>query len=78
MSHQPGKISYVSRIGMSHEIDAHSVQFFTNYSRPGNALAQFEWWIDLIVQQEVEKRTGELRAEVQRLKQTIANMEEDL
>lgn len=42
MSSQPSDISYAGRIGMSHSIDIHSVQFFANYSRQGNALAQFE------------------------------------
>lgn len=37
-----------------------------------------EGWVEKIVQEEVEKRTGELRAEVERLKRTISNMEEDL
>lgn len=69
---------YVSRIGMSHAIDAGGVRFYPDHRKPGNALAQFEGWIEKIVQEEVEKRTGELRDEMERLKQTISNMEEDL
>jgi len=69
MSNQPSEISYAGRIGMSHAIDIHSVQFFTNYSRPGNALAQFEAWIEKIVQEEVEKRTLEIRCELVRARE---------
>ena len=87
MSKQPSEISYAGRIGMSHEIDIHGVEFFTNYSRPGNALAQFEGWIEKIVQEEVEKLQAEkldlqqaLRLatrEIVHLKQIITNMEEN-
>jgi len=88
MSNQPSEISYAGRIGMSHAIDIHSVQFFTNYALPGNALKQFEGWIEKIVQEEVEKRAAEkldlqqaLRLatrEIVHLKQIITTMEEDL
>ena len=79
---------YVSRIGMSHAIDAGGVRFYPDHRKPGNALAQFEGWIEKIVQEEVEKLQAEkldlqqaLRLatrEIVHLKQIITNMEENL
>lgn len=50
---------YVSRIGMSHKIDRDGVTFLPGES-PGNALSQFERWVERIVQEEVERRLRNL------------------
>lgn len=54
------QLCYVSRIGMSHRIDRDGVTFLPGEA-PGNALAQFERWVERIVQEEVEKRLASLR-----------------
>lgn len=56
---------YVSRIGMSHKIDRDGVTFLPGES-PGNALAQFERWVERIVQEEVERRLEVMRANQQK------------
>jgi len=57
-------MTYATRIGMSHKIDRDGVTFLPGEA-PGNALAQFEAWIEKIVQEEVEKRTAERVSQLQ-------------